>query len=77
MPLITLEFETWRVVIDELRDDGLPPYMREHAGRIERMFDEHGPGEAEVALFLNDDAYMRSCNHARLVLGIPLPPPDR
>lgn len=44
--------------------------------RIEDMLDEHGPGEAAVALFLNDDVYLRSYNHARSKLGIPLPPPD-
>jgi hypothetical protein len=49
--------------------------MREPIDRIERALDEHGPGEAEVALFLNDDVYLRSYNHARLMLGIPLPPP--
>lgn len=75
MPLITLEFETWRAVADELRAEGLPPYVREHAQRLERMLDEHGPGEATVSLNLSDDVYLRSYNHARLVLGIPLPPP--
>ncbi len=53
------------------------PGARQHADRLERMLDEHGPGEAEVALFLNDDMYLRSYNHARLVLGIPLPPLER
>ena len=41
------------------------------------MLDEHGPGEATVALSLSDDVYLRSYNHARVALGIPLPPPDR
>jgi hypothetical protein len=41
------------------------------------MFDEHGPGETEVALFLTDDMDLRSCNTARLELDIPLPPPER
>lgn len=74
MPIITLPFETWRAVIDELRAEGLPPWMLEHADRIERMLDEHGPGEAEVSLFLNDDVFLRSYNSARLKLGITLPP---
>jgi hypothetical protein len=38
--------------------------VREHADRVERLLDEHGPGEAAVSLFLNDDVYLRSCNHA-------------
>jgi hypothetical protein len=76
VPLITLSFEAWRAVVDELRRDGLPPWMRDHAHRIERMLDEHGPGEEVVSLGLSDDVYLRSYNHARLVLGIPLPPPE-
>jgi hypothetical protein len=48
--------------------------VREYADRVERLLDEHGPGEAAVSLFLNDDVYLRSCNHARLKLGTPLPP---
>ena len=75
MPRITLPFETWRAVIDALRAEGLPSYMTEHADRLERALDGHGPGEAAVALSLNDDMYLRSYNHARLVLGIPLPTP--
>jgi hypothetical protein len=74
MPTIMLPFETWRAVIDELRAEGLPPWMREHADRVERMLDEHGPGEEVVSLSLSDDIYLRSYNHARLKLGIPLPP---
>ena len=77
LPQISLPFETWRAVIDELRAEGLPPWMREHADRLERALDEHGPGEAEVALRLSDDVYLRSYNHARLRLGLPLPPPER
>ncbi len=77
VPLITLPLETWRAVVAELRIEGLPPYMSEHADRIERALDEHGPGEAKVALFLNEDVYLRSYNHSRLKLGIPLPPPGR
>ena len=77
MPLITLPFETWPSVVAVLRADGWPPWMRELADRIERMLDEHGPVEAEVALFLDDDMYFRSYNTAPLELGIPLPPLDR
>jgi hypothetical protein len=76
VPLVTLPFETWRAVVDTMRGEGLPPWMRGHADRIERMLDEHGPGEAEVALFLNGDVYLSCYNHARLALGIPLPPPE-
>jgi hypothetical protein len=77
LPLIKLPFETWRAVVDTLRDPGLPPYMAEHADRIEHMLDECGPGEAEVSLSLTDDMYLRSYNYAHLMLGIPLPPPER
>jgi hypothetical protein len=77
VPHITLPFETWRAVIDTLRAPHLPVYMAEHADRIERMLDEYGPGEVEVSLNLSDDVYLRSYNHARLMLGIPLPPPER
>jgi hypothetical protein len=51
--------------------------MAGHADRIERMLDGHGPGEATVSLNLSDDVYQRSYNHARLKLGIPVPPPQR
>ena len=74
MPSIALPFETWRAVIDAMREPSLPPWMRGHADRIERMLDEHGPGEDAVALGLSDDVYLRSYNHARLKLGLPLPP---
>jgi hypothetical protein len=47
--------------------------MAEHAGRIERLLDEHGPGEEIVSLSLSDDAYLRSFNWARVGLGLPLP----
>jgi hypothetical protein len=39
-----------------------------------RALDEHGPAEAAVSLRLSDDADQRSANHARLALGISLPP---
>ncbi len=51
--------------------------MAEHADRLERMLDEHGPGEADVSLSLTDDLYLRSFNYARLELGIPLSPSER
>jgi hypothetical protein len=75
--LITLSFEPWRAVVEELRAEGMPPYMRERADRIERGPDEHGPGEVTVALNLSDDASLRSYNHARLKLDIPAPPSER
>jgi hypothetical protein len=31
-------------------------------------------GEADVTVTLRDDGNVRSCNYARLKLGIPLPP---
>jgi hypothetical protein len=77
LPHVTLPFEDWRAVIATMRTPGLPLWMREHADRIERMVDEHGPGEAEVTLNLSDDVYLRSYNYARVELGIPLPPPER
>ncbi len=77
MPLIALPFDTWRAVIDTLRAPHLPAYMAEHADRLERTLDEHGPGEREVILNLSDDVYLRSYDHARLKLSIPVPPPER
>ena len=68
--------ETWRAVIAVLRDRGLP-YMREHAGIIERQLDQHAPDERVVRLILTDDVFLRSYNWARLQLGIPLPPTPR
>ena len=68
-----MPFATWRSVIDALRAEALPPYMAEHATRLKRALDEHGSSEPEVALSLSDDVYLRSSNHARLELGIPLP----
>jgi hypothetical protein len=56
VPLVALPFETWRAVVATLREPGLPPWMAGHADRIERLPDGHGPGEAEVALNLSDDA---------------------
>jgi len=37
------------------------------------LLEQHGPGEAEVALSLTDDVFLRSYNWARWQLGIPLP----
>ena len=51
--------------------------MAEHADRLERMLDEHRPGEPAVALNLTDDVYLRSYTWARLRLGIPLPRTER
>ena len=72
MNAVELPFETWRAVIDALRQKGLP-YMLEHADLLERKLDEHPP-DAVVRLSLTDDVYLRSYNWARVELGIPLPP---
>ena len=72
MNRITLSWEDWRAVIDELRAKA-QPYMRDHAAHIERLLEQHGPDESMVTLSLTDDVYLRSYNGARLELGIPLP----
>jgi hypothetical protein len=69
---IELPWETWRAVIAALREKGLP-YMLDHADHIERLLEQHGPGEPLVRLSLTDDVYLRSYNWARVQLGIPLP----
>jgi hypothetical protein len=53
------------------------PYMLEHADHIERLLEQHGPGESTVRLSLTDDVFLRSSTWARVQLGIPLPPPER
>jgi len=73
---ITLSWEDWRAVIDVLRAKGLP-YMLQHADHIERLLDQHAPGEATVRLSLTDDVDLRSYTWARWQLGIPLPPLER
>ena len=75
MPVIELPFETWRTIIDALREKGLS-YMLIHADTIERSLDQHPPHPPLVALYLSDDVYLRSFNWARLELGVPLPPMD-
>ena len=72
MNTIELPWETWRAVIDALREKGLP-YMLEHAERLEQQLEQHGPDEATVRLSLTDDVFLRSYNWARVQLGIPLP----
>ena len=72
MRAIELPWETWRAVIDALREKRLP-YMLEHADHIERLLEQHGPDEATVRLSLTDDVFLRSSNWARVRLGIPLP----
>ena len=47
--------------------------MLEHADHIERLLEQHGPGEPTVRLSLTDDVFLRSSNWARVQLGIPLP----
>jgi hypothetical protein len=59
-------------VIAVLRAKGLP-YMLEHADHIERLLEQHGPGESIVRLSLTDDVYLRSYNYAWCELGILLP----
>ena len=72
MRTIELPWETWRAVIAVLREKALP-YMLEHADHIERLLEQHGPGEPTVRLSLTDDLFLRSFNWARVQLGIPLP----
>jgi hypothetical protein len=72
MNAIVLSWEDWRAVVDVLRAKALP-YMLEHADHMERLLEQHGPGEAIVRLSLTDDVYLRSYNFARCGLGIPLP----
>ena len=72
MNAVELSWEDWRSVIDVLRAKALP-YMLEHADHIERLLEQHGPGEAIVRLSLTDDVYLRGYNNARWQLGIPLP----
>ena len=72
---ITLPWETWRAAIDALRAKGLP-YMLEHSDHIERLLEQHGPGERTVRLSLSNDVFLRSYNWARVQLGIPLPVED-
>ena len=72
MNAIELPWDTWRTVIDALRAKGLP-YMVEHADHIERLLEQHEPGEPRVRLSLTDDVFLRSDNWARVQLGIPLP----
>jgi hypothetical protein len=72
MQKIELSWEDWRAVIAVLREKALP-YMLEHADHIERLLEQHGPGESTVRLSLTDDVFLRSYNWARVQLGIPLP----
>jgi hypothetical protein len=71
MNAVELPFETWRAVIDALREKGVP-YMLEHADHLERQLDQHPP-DAVVRLSLTDDALLRSSNWACWQLGIRLP----
>jgi hypothetical protein len=64
MKTITLPWETCCAVIDALRAKALP-YMLDHADHIERLLDQHGPGEPTVRLSLTDDVYLRGYNWAR------------
>ena len=70
---IELSWEDWRAVIAVPREKGLD-YMLDHADRLERLLEQHGPDEPMVTLSLTDDVYLRSYNYARVELGIPLPP---
>jgi hypothetical protein len=40
---------------------------------MERLLEQHGPGEPTVRLSLTDDVFLRSSNWARVQQGIPLP----
>ena len=69
---IELSWADWRAVITVLRERALP-YMLEHADHIERLLEQHGPGEPIVRLNLTDDVSLRDYTNARCALGIPLP----
>ena len=64
--------EDWRVVFAVLREKALPSMM-EHADRIERLLERHGPDESMVTLSLTDGVFLRSFNWVHRQLGIPLP----
>ena len=66
MRTIELTWEDWRAVIAVLRAKALP-YMLQHADHIERLLEQHPPGEATVALSLTDDVFLRSYNWALAV----------
>jgi len=68
---IKLSWEDGRAIIDVLRAKGLPA-MLQHSDHLERLLDQHAPGEATVRLSLTDDVYLRSYTWARWQLGIPL-----
>jgi hypothetical protein len=70
---ITRPWEDWRAVIAVLRQKGIP-YMLDHADHLERLLEQHGPGESTVRLSLTDDVFLRSYNWARVQLSIALPP---
>jgi hypothetical protein len=72
MNTITLSWEDWRAVINELRASDLP-YKRDHADQLEQQLEQHPPEEAMVTLHLTEDVFLRSYNWARWQLGIPLP----
>jgi hypothetical protein len=71
MNAIELSWDDWRAVIDVLRVKALPSMLK-HADHMERLLEQHGPGESIVRLSLTDDVYLRSYNYARCELGIPL-----
>ena len=47
--------------------------MLQHADHIERLLEQHGPGESIVRLSPTDNVFLRSSTWARWQLGIPLP----
>ena len=51
-----------------LREKALPS-MLEHADHIERLLEQHGPGEPTVPLSLTDDVFPRSSTWARGWVG--------
>jgi hypothetical protein len=76
MNAVTRSWEDGRAVIDVLHAKGVPARLQP-ADHLERLLDQHAPGEATVRLSLTDDVYLRSYTWARWQLGIPLPPLER
>jgi hypothetical protein len=48
--------------------------MLELADYLGEQLERYGPDQATVTLGMPDDVFLRSCNWARVQLGIPLPP---
>lgn len=71
---MALPFETWRAIIDWLRnqDAGVASYRR-HADELERILDQTPADQAIVHLNLRDELFLASVNWACMALGIGRP----